>query len=65
MENEDRRLAWFPAPYLELVDGDDDDDDDELPPRGEIITRQLSYSMQERALATRLSHRQGWSHLTV
>lgn len=26
MENEDRRLAWFPAPYLELLDGEDEDD---------------------------------------
>ncbi|TDG98188.1 hypothetical protein EPR50_G00216140 [Perca flavescens] len=25
VENEDKRLAWFPAPYLELWDGEDDD----------------------------------------
>lgn len=29
MENEDKRLAWFPAPYLELWEGEEDDDDDE------------------------------------
>ncbi|XP_075948879.1 NADPH oxidase organizer 1-like [Anarhichas minor] len=26
VENEDKRLAWFPAPYLELSEGEDDDD---------------------------------------
>lgn len=34
MENEDKHLAWFPAPYLELSEGDDDDDEDELQLRG-------------------------------
>ncbi|XP_040048024.2 NADPH oxidase organizer 1a [Gasterosteus aculeatus] len=29
VENEDKRMAWFPAPYLEKVKEDDDDDDDE------------------------------------
>ncbi|XP_041671870.1 NADPH oxidase organizer 1-like [Cheilinus undulatus] len=27
VENEEKRLAWFPAPYLELWEGEDDDDD--------------------------------------
>ncbi|XP_071318676.1 NADPH oxidase organizer 1b [Trachinotus anak] len=26
VENEDKCLAWFPAPYLELLEGEDDDD---------------------------------------
>ncbi|XP_023285006.1 NADPH oxidase organizer 1-like [Seriola lalandi dorsalis] len=26
VENEDKRLAWFPAPYLEVLEGEDDDD---------------------------------------
>ncbi|KAK9530640.1 hypothetical protein VZT92_012128 [Zoarces viviparus] len=26
VENEDKLLAWFPAPYLELCEGEDDDD---------------------------------------
>ncbi|XP_075342349.1 NADPH oxidase organizer 1-like [Odontesthes bonariensis] len=26
VENEAKRLAWFPAPYLELLDGQDDDE---------------------------------------
>lgn len=26
MENEDKCLAWFPAPYLELLEEDDDID---------------------------------------
>ena len=26
VENENKLLAWFPAPYLELCDGEDDDD---------------------------------------
>ncbi|XP_039991542.1 NADPH oxidase organizer 1b [Xiphias gladius] len=25
VENEDKHLAWFPAPYLELLEGEDDD----------------------------------------
>ncbi|XP_068439891.1 NADPH oxidase organizer 1-like [Clinocottus analis] len=29
VENEDKLLAWFPAPYLELWEGEDDDDDDD------------------------------------
>ncbi|XP_074519262.1 NADPH oxidase organizer 1b [Halichoeres trimaculatus] len=28
VENEEKRLAWFPAPYLELWEGEDEDDDD-------------------------------------
>lgn len=27
VENEEKRMAWFPAPYLERVDGDEDDVD--------------------------------------
>lgn len=30
MENEDKRLAWFPAPYLEKIDDEDDFDQDEV-----------------------------------
>jgi len=26
VENEAKRLAWFPAPYLELLDGEDDEE---------------------------------------
>lgn len=26
VENEDKRLAWFPAPFLELCDEEDDDE---------------------------------------
>ncbi|XP_051272548.1 NADPH oxidase organizer 1 [Dicentrarchus labrax] len=26
VENEEKRLAWFPAPYLELCEGEEDDD---------------------------------------
>ncbi|XP_068439597.1 NADPH oxidase organizer 1-like [Clinocottus analis] len=29
VENKDKILAWFPAPYLELWEGEDDDDDDD------------------------------------
>ncbi|XP_034425751.1 NADPH oxidase organizer 1-like [Hippoglossus hippoglossus] len=29
VENEEKRLAWFPAPYLELWDAEDDDDVDD------------------------------------
>lgn len=36
MENEDKKMAWFPAPYLEKVDDDEDDEDniDGIPERG-------------------------------
>ncbi|XP_073684940.1 NADPH oxidase organizer 1b [Garra rufa] len=30
VENEDKRLAWFPAPYLELCNEEEEDDEDEL-----------------------------------
>lgn len=28
MENEDKQMAWFPAPYLEKEYDDDEDEDD-------------------------------------
>ncbi|KAF1379441.1 hypothetical protein PFLUV_G00176090 [Perca fluviatilis] len=30
VENEDKRMAWFPAPYLEKLDDDDDWDEDAI-----------------------------------
>uniref|UniRef100_A0A8C9ZT06 NADPH oxidase organizer 1a n=1 Tax=Sander lucioperca TaxID=283035 RepID=A0A8C9ZT06_SANLU len=30
VENEDKRMAWFPAPYLEKLDDDDDGDEEEI-----------------------------------
>lgn len=39
MENDDKRMAWFPAPYLEKIEDDDDDDDaDGIPERGICCT---------------------------
>lgn len=35
VENEEKRLAWFPAPYLELLDGEDDDEG--FQPGGELF----------------------------
>ncbi|KAM4624520.1 NADPH oxidase organizer 1-like [Polymixia lowei] len=29
VENEDKRLAWFPAPYLEMCDKEEEEEDDE------------------------------------
>ncbi|KAL0179688.1 hypothetical protein M9458_025130, partial [Cirrhinus mrigala] len=29
VENEDKRLAWFPAPYLQLCDEEEEEDEDE------------------------------------
>lgn len=29
VENEDKRMAWFPAPYLEKLDEDGNEDDGE------------------------------------
>lgn len=38
VENEDKRLAWFPAPYLELWEGEEDDDDAGFQLGGAIFT---------------------------
>lgn len=27
MENESKKLAWFPAPYLEVLDGEEEEDE--------------------------------------
>lgn len=49
MENENKQMAWFPAPYLEKLDDDDDDEDDidGTPERGNVhgcsFYRHLSY----------------------
>ncbi|XP_041812863.1 NADPH oxidase organizer 1-like [Chelmon rostratus] len=46
VENEDKRMAWFPAPYLERLDDDDDDDEDEIDgttERGVLYTAVKSY----------------------
>lgn len=37
MENEDKQMAWFPAPYLENLDDEDEDDMDGTPERGTHI----------------------------
>uniref|UniRef100_A0A3B4GW67 Putative neutrophil cytosol factor 1C n=1 Tax=Pundamilia nyererei TaxID=303518 RepID=A0A3B4GW67_9CICH len=47
VENEDKRLAWFPAPYLELSEGDDDDDEDELQLRGALYCAVRSYTSKK------------------
>nr|XP_040031642.1 NADPH oxidase organizer 1-like isoform X1 [Gasterosteus aculeatus aculeatus] len=55
VEDEDKHLAWFPAPYLELWDqeggGDDDDgddgDDDVFPLAGALYCAVRSYSTKE------------------
>ncbi|XP_073350557.1 NADPH oxidase organizer 1a [Pagrus major] len=44
VENEDKRMAWFPAPYLEKDDDSDDEDDiDGTPDRGMLYTAVKSY----------------------
>lgn len=45
VENDDKRMAWFPAPYLEKIDDDDDDEDnvDGIPERGMLYTAVKSY----------------------
>ncbi|XP_074552424.1 uncharacterized protein gid4 [Halichoeres trimaculatus] len=45
VETDDKRMAWFPAPYLERLD-DDEDDEDELdgnPERGMLYCTVKSY----------------------
>ncbi|XP_070836798.1 NADPH oxidase organizer 1a [Chaetodon trifascialis] len=45
VENEDKRMAWFPAPYLEKLEDDDDDEDDidGMTERGALHTAVKSY----------------------
>ncbi|XP_036944883.1 NADPH oxidase organizer 1-like [Acanthopagrus latus] len=46
VENDDKRMAWFPAPYLEKLDEDEDDsgdDTDVTPDRGMLYTAVKSY----------------------
>ncbi|XP_036069168.1 NADPH oxidase organizer 1a [Oryzias melastigma] len=42
VENEEKRMAWFPAPYLEKLD--DDDEDEDFSERGKLYTANKSYS---------------------
>ncbi|XP_041852094.1 NADPH oxidase organizer 1a [Melanotaenia boesemani] len=46
VENEDKRMAWFPAPYLEKVDDDEEDEDDidGTSERGMFYTAVKSYN---------------------
>ncbi|XP_022077068.2 NADPH oxidase organizer 1-like [Acanthochromis polyacanthus] len=46
VENEDKRLAWFPAPYLELLEGEDDDEVG-FPPGGALYCAVKSYSTKK------------------
>ncbi|XP_024140127.1 NADPH oxidase organizer 1 [Oryzias melastigma] len=45
VESEDKRLAWFPAPYLEVLDGEDEDDDGYL--GGTLYCAVRSYSTKK------------------
>lgn len=46
VENEDKRLAWFPAPYLELMEGEDDEDAG-FPLGGALYCAVRSYSTKK------------------
>ncbi|XP_022608221.1 NADPH oxidase organizer 1-like [Seriola dumerili] len=46
VENEDKKMAWFPAPYLEKLYEDDDEDEDDIDgttERGTLCTAIKSY----------------------
>ncbi|CAB1448090.1 unnamed protein product [Pleuronectes platessa] len=44
VENEDKHMAWFPAPYLEKLEDDyDEDETDGTPERGTLCTAIKSY----------------------
>ncbi|XP_034047309.1 NADPH oxidase organizer 1a [Thalassophryne amazonica] len=43
VENESKRMAWFPAPYLEKVDDYDDDEPDGTSERGKLYTVVKNY----------------------
>ncbi|KAF7204715.1 NADPH oxidase organizer 1b [Nothobranchius furzeri] len=45
VENEEKRLAWFPAPYLELDDGEDGDEHESL--AGSLYCTVRSYSTKK------------------
>ncbi|KAL7372749.1 hypothetical protein ABVT39_021792 [Epinephelus coioides] len=47
VENEDKSLAWFPAPYLELWDTEDDDGDDGFQLAGALYCAMRSFSAKE------------------
>ncbi|XP_030630974.1 NADPH oxidase organizer 1b [Chanos chanos] len=45
VENSDKQLAWFPAPYLELVENDEEDDDfDTAVVEGSVFCASRSYT---------------------
>ncbi|XP_076616589.1 uncharacterized protein LOC143339305 [Chaetodon auriga] len=46
VENEDKRLAWFPAPYLELWEGEEEDDAG-FQERGALYCAVRSYSSKD------------------
>ncbi|XP_037544460.1 NADPH oxidase organizer 1a [Nematolebias whitei] len=43
VENEDKRMAWFPAPYLEKLENEEDDEEDEILERGLLYTAVKNY----------------------
>ncbi|XP_033466869.2 NADPH oxidase organizer 1-like [Epinephelus lanceolatus] len=47
VENENKRLAWFPAPYLELWDTEDDDGDDGFQLAGALYCAVRSYNTKK------------------
>ncbi|XP_054455429.1 NADPH oxidase organizer 1-like [Anoplopoma fimbria] len=47
VENEDKLLAWFPAPYLELCEGEDDDDNAGFQLAGALYCAVRSYSTKK------------------
>nr|XP_046161993.1 NADPH oxidase organizer 1-like [Oncorhynchus gorbuscha] len=48
VENEDKRMAWFPAPYLEKVEGNEDDDSDESYGESVLYSAVRSYKATNR-----------------
>ncbi|XP_013870349.1 NADPH oxidase organizer 1a [Austrofundulus limnaeus] len=43
VENENKQMAWFPAPYLVMVEDEEIEDDEETPKRGTLYTAVKSY----------------------
>lgn len=46
MENESKKLAWFPAPYLEAVDGEEEDDNNYVGGMVFFLWSQLIFMIQ-------------------
>lgn len=55
VEKEDKRMAWFPAPYLEKLDEEEEDDEDGILDRGACRTLVHLYDNKDGGLDTNVT----------